>query len=167
MSINIHAQDKVMGIRDKNGACRYLEFGNLPIPEDIKDFHRQKVAERETAEGRTLDYYAVIDDFWAISKGRWVFPAYVHDAGDTKKVDVVVAGSGVTGRCSDPMRGRGKVALSRNSGRSGAPPTSSTAPSPWRASCSASGTSTTAATTRSRTSWSTATGGPTPGWCEP
>ena len=34
MSINIHAQDKVLGIRDKNGACRYLEFGNLPIPED-------------------------------------------------------------------------------------------------------------------------------------
>ena len=47
MSINIHAQDKVLGIRDRNGACRYLEFGNLPIPEDIKDFHRQKVAERK------------------------------------------------------------------------------------------------------------------------
>jgi methylaspartate mutase epsilon subunit len=70
MSINIHAQDKVLGIRDRNGACRYLEFGNLPIPEEIKDFHRQKVAEREAAEGRTLDYYAAIDDFWAISKGR-------------------------------------------------------------------------------------------------
>jgi methylaspartate mutase epsilon subunit len=70
MSINIHAQDKVLGIRDKTGACRYLEFGNLPIPEDIKDFHRQKVAEREQAEGRKLDYYASIDDFWAISKGR-------------------------------------------------------------------------------------------------
>lgn len=70
MSINIHAQDKVLGIRDKTGACRYLEFGNLPIPEDIKDFHRQKVAEREQAEGRKLDYYAAIDDFWAISKGR-------------------------------------------------------------------------------------------------
>jgi methylaspartate mutase epsilon subunit len=70
MSINIHAQDKVLGIRDKDGACRYLEFGNLPIPEDVKDFHRQKVAEREAAEGRKLDYYAAIDDFWAISKGR-------------------------------------------------------------------------------------------------
>ncbi len=70
MSINIHAQDKVLGIRDKNGACRYLDFGNLPIPEEIKDFHRQKVAEREQAEGRKLDYYASIEDFWAISKGR-------------------------------------------------------------------------------------------------
>jgi methylaspartate mutase epsilon subunit len=70
MSINIHAADKVMGIRDAGGACRYLDFGNLPIPEDIKDFHRQKVAEREVAEGRKLDYYAAIDDFWALSKGR-------------------------------------------------------------------------------------------------
>ena len=70
MSSNIHAQDKVLGIRDKNGACRYLDFGNLPIPEDIKDFHRQKVAERELAEGRKLDYYASIEDFWAISKSR-------------------------------------------------------------------------------------------------
>jgi len=70
MSINIHAQDKVLGIRDNDGACRYLDFGNLPIPEDIKDFHRQKVAEREKAEGRKMDYYASIDDFWGISKGR-------------------------------------------------------------------------------------------------
>ncbi len=70
MSINIHAQDKVLGIRDNGGACRYLDFGNLPIPEEIKDFHRQKVGERESAEGRKMDYYAAIDDFWAISKGR-------------------------------------------------------------------------------------------------
>jgi methylaspartate mutase epsilon subunit len=70
MSINIHAQDKVLGIRDKDGASRYLEFGNLPIPEEIKDFHRQKVAEREEAEGREMDYYAAVDDFWAVSKGR-------------------------------------------------------------------------------------------------
>ena len=70
MSINIHAADKVLGVRDQNGACRYLDFGNLPIPEDIKDFHRQKVAEREQAEGRKMDYYTSIEDFWAISKGR-------------------------------------------------------------------------------------------------
>jgi methylaspartate mutase epsilon subunit len=69
-SINIHAQDKVLGVRDRQGACRYLEFGNLPIPEDIKDYHRQKIAEREEAEGRKMDYYTAIEDFWAISKGR-------------------------------------------------------------------------------------------------
>ena len=69
-SINVHAKDKVLGIRDLNGACRYIEFGNLPIPEEIKEFHREKVAEREKVEGRKMDYYASIDDFWAISKGK-------------------------------------------------------------------------------------------------
>jgi methylaspartate mutase epsilon subunit len=68
--ISVHARDKVLGIRDIKGACRYLEFGNLPIPEEIKEFHRQKVAEREKLEGRKMDYYVSIEDFWAISKGK-------------------------------------------------------------------------------------------------
>ena len=74
-SINIHTADKVLGIKDSEGITRYLDFGNLPIPEDIKDFHRQRVAEREKAEGRKKDYYAAIEDFWAISKGRLKGPA--------------------------------------------------------------------------------------------
>jgi len=69
-SINIHAWDNVLGIRDVKGACRYLEFGNLPLPEEIKDFHRQKLAEREALEGRKMDYHVSIEDFWAISKGK-------------------------------------------------------------------------------------------------
>jgi len=69
-SINIHARDNVLGIRDVKGACRYLEFGNLPLPEEIKDFHRQKLAEREALEGRKMDFHVSIEDFWAISKGK-------------------------------------------------------------------------------------------------
>jgi methylaspartate mutase epsilon subunit len=67
---NIHVKDKVLGIKDSRGACRYLEFGNLPFSEEIKDFHRAKVEEREKAEGRKMDYDVVIEDFWAFSKGR-------------------------------------------------------------------------------------------------
>ncbi|MCJ7606172.1 MAG: hypothetical protein MUO19_09115 [Dehalococcoidales bacterium] len=67
---NIHVRDEVLGIKDSQGACRYLHFGNLPLPEDVKDFHRQKVAEREKAEGRKMDYHVVIEDFWAFSKGK-------------------------------------------------------------------------------------------------
>jgi methylaspartate mutase epsilon subunit len=69
-SPNIHVKDKVLGIRDSQGACRYLDFGNLPFPEDIKDFHREKIAERERAKGRKMDYQVVIEDFWAFSKGK-------------------------------------------------------------------------------------------------
>ena len=71
-SPNIHVRDEVLGVKDNQGACRYLDFGNLPLPEGIKDFHRAKIAERETAEGRKMDYQAVIDDFWAFSRGKLI-----------------------------------------------------------------------------------------------
>lgn len=66
---NIHVKDKVMGIRDFNGACRFLEFGNLPMPREVKEFHKAKVAEREAKEGIKADYNVYMKDFWAFSKG--------------------------------------------------------------------------------------------------
>ena len=66
---NIHIKGDVLGIRDNNGACRYLDFGNLPIPKDAKDFHREKVVQREKAEGRKMDYRVIVEDLWAFSKG--------------------------------------------------------------------------------------------------
>jgi methylaspartate mutase epsilon subunit len=69
-SPNRQVRDKVMGIKDSRGAIRYLDFGNLPLPEEVKKFHREKVAEREKIEGRKMDYDAVVQDFWAFSKGQ-------------------------------------------------------------------------------------------------
>jgi methylaspartate mutase epsilon subunit len=66
---NINVKDNVMGVRDLKGACRFLEFGNLPMPEDVKEFHRAKVAEREADEGIKMDYNVSLKDFWAFSKG--------------------------------------------------------------------------------------------------
>jgi len=73
---NINVKDKVLGVRDLRGAMRYVEFGNLPIPKEVKDFHREKVAEREKAEGRKMDYRVAIEDFWAPSRGRIVGAPY-------------------------------------------------------------------------------------------
>ncbi len=67
---NIHVKDLVLGIKDSQGACRYLKFGNLPFSKEIKEFHQAKVAEREKKEGRKMDYDVVVEDFWAFSKGR-------------------------------------------------------------------------------------------------
>jgi methylaspartate mutase epsilon subunit len=67
---NVNLRSKVLGIRDSRGACRYLDFGDLPIPAEAKEFHREKVAERELAEGRRMDLSVVIEDFWAFSHGR-------------------------------------------------------------------------------------------------
>jgi len=69
-SPNRHVKGLVLGVKDMKGAVRYLEFGNLPIPEEAKEFHREKVAERQRAEGRKIDYMVSIEDFWAFSKGR-------------------------------------------------------------------------------------------------
>ena len=66
---NINVKDKVMGVRDLRGACRFLEFGNLPMPKEVKEFHKAKVAEREAAEGIKMDYSVSLKDFWAFSKG--------------------------------------------------------------------------------------------------
>jgi len=71
-SINVNVKDKVLGVRDIKGACRYLDFGNLPFSEEIKNFHRKKIAEREKIQGKKVDHYTSIDDFWAISKGSLI-----------------------------------------------------------------------------------------------
>jgi len=76
-SPNLNVKDQVMGVRDARGACRYLEFGNLPIPDEIKEFHRGKVAEREKLEGRKADYHSAVKDLWGLSKGKIVgIPPY-------------------------------------------------------------------------------------------
>jgi methylaspartate mutase epsilon subunit len=71
-SPNKQVRDLVMGIKDVRGAIRWKEFGNLPFPEEVKKFHREKVAEREKAEGRKMDYDVLVQDFWAFSKGQLV-----------------------------------------------------------------------------------------------
>ena len=59
----------VMGVKDANGAVRYLDFGNLPFSREIKDFHRQKVAERGRKNGKQPDYDTVVADLRALSRG--------------------------------------------------------------------------------------------------
>jgi methylaspartate mutase epsilon subunit len=68
-SINIYVKDQVMGARDLYGACRYIDFGNLPIPKEVQQYHREKIKEREKAEGSKLDYNASLADFWALARG--------------------------------------------------------------------------------------------------
>jgi methylaspartate mutase epsilon subunit len=63
---------KVMPVRDHYGAVRLLDFGNLPLSPEIKDFHRQKIDERARNERRTAGFQMVTDDIYAISKGMLV-----------------------------------------------------------------------------------------------
>ena len=58
--------------RDNNGAVRILNFGNLPFSKELKDFHTAKIEERAKAENRKASFQMVIDDGYAIGKGRLV-----------------------------------------------------------------------------------------------
>ena len=63
---------KIMPARDHFGAVRMLDCGNLPFTKDIKDFHREKIAQRAKFEGREVSFQMSIDDIYAISKSRLV-----------------------------------------------------------------------------------------------
>jgi methylaspartate mutase epsilon subunit len=69
-SSNIHTQGRVLGVRDIRGACRYLDFGNLPLPREAKEYNQEKIAERERIQGKKLDYHTVVEEFWSFSKAR-------------------------------------------------------------------------------------------------
>ncbi|MDR2771620.1 MAG: methylaspartate mutase subunit S, partial [Clostridiales Family XIII bacterium] len=68
-SINVNVRDLCMGARDLQGACRYIDFGNLPLPEEVKNYNNEKIREREKAEGRKLGYRTSLADFWTLSRG--------------------------------------------------------------------------------------------------
>ncbi len=63
---------KLLPCRDNNGAVRILDVGNLPFSKELIDFHKSKIEERANAEKRTVSFQMVIDDVYAIGKGRLV-----------------------------------------------------------------------------------------------
>ena len=58
--------------RDNDGAVRILNPGHLPFDQELKDFHASKINERAAAEKRKASFQMVIDDVYAIGKGRLV-----------------------------------------------------------------------------------------------
>ena len=58
--------------RDNGGAVRILEVGNLPFTDDLKKFHRENWKSVPRRKNREVSFQMVIDDVYAISKGRLV-----------------------------------------------------------------------------------------------
>jgi len=52
----------VMVMRDAENAVRYLDTGNIPLPEEVKEYHRAQLAERERKEGRKASFDMVVQD---------------------------------------------------------------------------------------------------------
>ena len=63
---------KMMPARDNEGAIRIFQSGLVPLPEDVLAFHKEKIAERAKAEDREPAFQMVVDDIYAISKGKLV-----------------------------------------------------------------------------------------------
>lgn len=58
--------------RDHEGAVRYLNTAHVPLPQELIDFNRGKIEHRAKMEKRKASFQMVIDDVYAISKGRLV-----------------------------------------------------------------------------------------------
>ncbi|MDA1677506.1 methylaspartate mutase subunit E [Bacillus cereus group sp. TH152-1LC] len=65
-------RNKVLPARDNDGAIRILEFGNLPIPQDIKDYHKERLIERSLYEKRDLGFKMVLDDIYAVGNNQLI-----------------------------------------------------------------------------------------------
>ena len=60
---------RVLGVKDNTGAARYFDCGNLPLSDDIKDFHREMVSAREKVLGEKVGYETIIADMTAVYNG--------------------------------------------------------------------------------------------------
>jgi methylaspartate mutase epsilon subunit len=65
---NRYVRGVAMGARDAKGAIRYLVCDNQPFSKEIRDFHKEKLAEREKTIGKKLNWDMVVEDILQISQ---------------------------------------------------------------------------------------------------
>lgn len=79
-SPSVYNRGEVMTARDHEGAVRYLRPGALPFSKEIKDFNRQKIAERrmkQKVKPGVQDYLLVERDVMMIARGQFeAWPLY-------------------------------------------------------------------------------------------
>ncbi|MFB0972616.1 MAG: methylaspartate mutase subunit E, partial [Neofamilia sp.] len=63
---------KMLPARDNEGFIRYLEVGNVPLSKDLKDFNKSRFEERAKFEDRDVSFQMVVDDIFAVSRGKLV-----------------------------------------------------------------------------------------------
>ena len=65
---NRHVRGVAVGVRDASRAIRYLVCDNQPFSKEIRDFHKKKLAEREKAIGKKLNWDMMVEDILQISQ---------------------------------------------------------------------------------------------------
>jgi methylaspartate mutase epsilon subunit len=112
-SINIYPKDLCMGARDLEGACRYIDYGNLPIPEEVRKYNDEKIKEREKFEGTKLNFKASMADFWCLAGGHAIGTFDKGDAGADEKIEMKRVPTIVTGTCGVDAHVIGTKIISR------------------------------------------------------
>jgi methylaspartate mutase epsilon subunit len=51
-----------MVMRDAEGSVRYWDPGDIPLPDEVREYHREKLKGREKKEGRPLDFQMLVSD---------------------------------------------------------------------------------------------------------
>ncbi|MCX8059486.1 MAG: methylaspartate mutase subunit E [Spirochaetes bacterium] len=69
---SIYNKGKIMPVRDNTGAIRILDNGFVPMKNEVKEIHKIKTRERADFEKREPTFQMLVDDIYAISKGRLV-----------------------------------------------------------------------------------------------
>ncbi|MFA5902954.1 MAG: hypothetical protein WC836_03400 [Desulfobacula sp.] len=66
-----HNHGNVMVARDAKNAVRYIETGDIPLPGEVREYHRAKMSERETRENRKAGLDMAVEDlqFASILRG--------------------------------------------------------------------------------------------------
>ncbi len=67
-----HTANKILPARDSYGAVRYLDFGNVPLSDELKSYNRYMLEKRAITQKRPVDFQMTVDDIFAISEGRLV-----------------------------------------------------------------------------------------------
>jgi methylaspartate mutase epsilon subunit len=60
-----YLKSQVKTVRDRRGALRYLDHGLMPLPQDVVEYHRARIAEREEKESTK----ASVD--WIVREATW------------------------------------------------------------------------------------------------
>jgi len=63
---------KMLPARDNDGAVRFFTPGAIPLSKELLDFHAGRIEQRAKIEKRAASFQMVIDDVYAVSKGRLV-----------------------------------------------------------------------------------------------
>ena len=58
----------VLIMRDADNAMRYFDTGDMPLPQEVKEYHLEKLQSRAKKEGRPLDFDMVVDDLQYASR---------------------------------------------------------------------------------------------------